>query len=53
MREGYSVAYAASFGDTDFDKIDKKVLKAKLRNFRYLALRESQFLDFAREATGY
>ena len=52
MREGYSVAYAASFGDTDFDKIDKKVLKAKLRNFRYLALRESQFLDFAREATG-
>lgn len=51
MRNGYSVAYAASFGDTDFDKIDKKALKAKLRNFRYLALRESQFLDFAREVT--
>ena len=52
MREGYSVAYAASFGDTDFDKIDKEVLKSKLCNFRYLALRENQFLDFAREATG-
>ena len=52
MREGYSVAYAASFGDTDFDKIDKEVLKTKLCNFRYLALRENQFVDFAREATG-
>lgn len=51
MRKGYSVTYAASFGDTDFDKIDKKTLKTKLRNFRYLALRESQFLDFAREVT--
>ena len=52
MREGYSVAYAASFGDTDFDKIDKEVLKTKLCNFRYLALRENQFVDFARKATG-
>lgn len=51
MRNGYSVAYAASFGDTDFNKIDKKALQAKLRNFRYIALRESQFLDFAREST--
>lgn len=52
MREGYSVAYAASFGDTDFDEIDKEVLKTKLCNFRYLALRENQFVAFARKATG-
>ena len=51
MRNGYSVAYAASFGDTDLRSIDKEALKAKLRNFRYLALRENQFLDFTREAT--
>lgn len=48
--KGRSVAYAPSFGDTDLSKLNISKLKAKLRNFKYIALRENEFLPFVSES---
>jgi hypothetical protein len=46
MKDGRSVAYAASFGDTDINAIDTDKLNSLLANFQYIALRESTFVDY-------
>lgn len=47
MREGFSMSYAASFGDTKPKDINMEILSALLNNFKYIGLRENTFLDFA------
>lgn len=41
MKEGYSVAYAASFGDSHFSQKDLVTLNGLLENFRFIGLREN------------
>ena len=49
MKNGYSVSYAASFGDAIFDEETFPVLKKRLQNFKALGLRESTLIDFVKE----
>ena len=49
MKNGYSVSYAASFGDAVFDDETFPVLKDRLRNFKALGLRENTLIDFVKE----
>lgn len=46
MKNGYSVSYAASFGDAHFTDETFKILREKLQNFKALALRESFLIDY-------
>lgn len=48
MKQGYSVAYAASFGDAHFTADSEAVLKSRLQNFKGIGLREGGMLPFAR-----
>ena len=47
---GRSVAYAASFGDVDWNHDELKTLSSILGNFRALGLRENGMVGFARDA---
>ena len=49
--KGNAVSYAASFGDTCIDNIDKDILKKLLNNFKSLGLREKTFVEFAKANT--
>lgn len=51
MKNGYSVSYAASFGDSHFDKDSYKMLNDRLQNFKALALREAAMLPYVQEHT--
>ena len=51
MRNGYAVSYAASFGDPHFNADTYKILDERLKNFKYLGLRESLMLDYVKEHT--
>ena len=48
--QGRSIAYAASFGDARFGQGDEEKAKARLANFRAIALRENNMLPFVRDA---
>ena len=49
MKNGYSVSYAASFGDAVFDDETFPVLKDRLQNFNALGLRENTLIDYVKE----
>ena len=51
MKNGYSVAYAASFGDSHFTEADYATLNERLRNFKALGLRETTLIDYIRGRT--
>lgn len=51
MKNGYTVAYAASFGDTQFTKDNYALLNKRLQNFKALGLRESNMLPYVKENT--
>lgn len=46
MKKGYSVSYAASFGDAHFDEESLVVLKQRLQNFKFIGLRESAMIPY-------
>ena len=48
---GRSVAYAASFGDSHFSETDYKTLNDRLANFKAIALRENEMLDYVKSHT--
>lgn len=49
MKNGYSISYAASFGDSHFTEDDYATLKERLKNFKAIGIRESEMLDYIRE----
>ena len=49
MRKGYSVSYAASFGDAVFDEKTFPILNERLQNFKALGLRENTLIDYVNE----
>ncbi len=48
MRNGYTISYAASFGDAHFDESTYATLNDRLRNFKALGIRENRFLDYVK-----
>ncbi|MBU5485763.1 polysaccharide pyruvyl transferase family protein [Clostridium sp. MSJ-11] len=51
MKNGYSVSYAASFGDAHFTTDTYKTLNERLQNFKAIALRESKMVPYVQEHT--
>lgn len=47
--KNHSVAYAASFGDSQFDDLSYAVLNNRLNNFNAIGLRENKMLSYVRE----
>ena len=52
MKNGYSVAYAASFGDPHFTNESYAVLNERLKNFKAFGLRENLMIRYVKEHTG-
>ncbi len=51
MKNGYSISYAASFGDSHFDNDSYNELNKKLQNFRALGLRENIMVPYVKKHT--
>lgn len=51
MKELYTIAYAASFGDAHFTSDTLSILGQKVKNFKAIGLRESTLLDYVNEST--
>lgn len=51
MKNGYTVAYAASFGDPHFDDTTYPILNDRLQNFKALGIRENLMIPYVREHT--
>lgn len=51
MKNGYSISYAASFGDAHFDNDTYKILNNRLRNFNAIGIREDAFVPYVKEHT--
>ena len=51
MKNGYSISYAASFGDSHFNEESYKILSERLQNFKALGLRENAMVPYAKEHT--
>lgn len=49
MKDGYTVSYAASFGDSKFSDDDLETLNSRLKNFKYIALRENLLLEHVKQ----
>lgn len=49
MKNGYSVSYAASFGDAHFDNEGYQTLNDRLKNFKALAIRENDMIPYVKE----
>ena len=49
MRDGYSVSYAASFGDSHFNEETYKILNHHLGNFKALGIRENWMIPYIKE----
>lgn len=49
MKNGYSVAYAASFGDPNFDDVTYPILCNRLKNFNALGIRENLMIPYVKE----
>ena len=49
MKNGYSVAYAASFGDPVFDDETYPILNERLKNFKYLGIRENLMIPYVKD----
>ncbi len=46
MKKGYSIAYAASFGDSHFTNETYKILDKRLSNFKALGIRENWMIPY-------
>ena len=46
MKNGYTVAYAASFGDPNFDEATYPILNERLGNFKALGIRENLMIPY-------
>lgn len=51
MKEGYSISYAASFGDAHFTDKELAILNDRIGNFKALGIREHSMLPYLREHT--
>ena len=51
MKNGYSVAYAASFGDPHFTEETYPILNERLQNFNAFGLRENLMIPYVKEHT--
>lgn len=51
MKIGYSVSYAASFGDAHFNEETYEILKQRLNNFKALGVREHKMIPFIEKNT--
>ena len=51
MKNGYSVSYAASFGDSHFTEDSLHKLNDFLQNFNYITLRETDMLNYVNDNT--
>lgn len=49
MKNGYTISYAASFGDSHFTDADYITLNERLKNFKAIGIRESEMLSYIRE----
>lgn len=51
MKNGSSVAFAASFGDPHFNEESYAILNQRLQNFKAIALRENLMVDYVKSKT--
>jgi polysaccharide pyruvyl transferase WcaK-like protein len=51
MKNGYTVSYAASFGDANFNNETYAILNQKLKNFKALGVRENKMIPYVKEHT--
>ena len=51
MKNGYSVAYAASFGDSHFTPETYEILNQRLQNFKAIGLRENAMISYVKANT--
>lgn len=51
MKNGYTISYAASFGDSHFDDKSYEKLNEYLQNFKALGLRENKMVSYVKEHT--
>ena len=49
MKNGYTISYAASFGDSHFTDDDYATLNERLKNFKAIGIRERDMLNYIRE----
>lgn len=49
MKNGYSIAYAASFGDSHFTDETYKILDERFSNFKALGIRENWMIPYIKE----
>lgn len=49
MKNGHTISYAASFGDSHFTPETYALLDARLQNFKAIGIRESSMLSYIRE----
>lgn len=48
MKNGFSISYAASFGDSNEESFKKFGIDSEFNNFNAISLREGQYLDYVR-----
>ena len=51
MKNGFTIAYAASFGDPHFTDGSYRILNQRLHNFKAIALRENLMIKYVQEHT--
>lgn len=51
MKNGYTVSYAASFGDPYFTEKSYQILNKRLQNFKAIGLREDMMIPYVKEQT--
>lgn len=51
MKNGYTIAYAASFGDPCFDDTTYPILNDRLGNFKALGIRENLMIPYVKQHT--
>lgn len=51
MKNGYSISYAASFGDSHFNNDSYEILNQRLQNFKALGIREYQMIPYIKQHT--
>ena len=51
MKEGQTISYAASFGDAHFNKETYGLLNERLQNFKAIALRENNMIEYVKQNT--
>jgi len=49
MKNGYTISYAASFGDSHFDSKSYSILNERLKNFKALGIRENEMVPYIKQ----